>query len=483
MLFAAHFAFSTFGVPIGSVAILLLPLLLFLLINPKRALLFVWCALAFLPMLLREYFGSFAYNVVNEGVIVLLWLAWIARFLIDGSLRGVPAPLARLGGLVFLVSLVSMIANRTNPVYWLEWVFTYLLPIPVLGISRLYLKDYSHQRLLRIIVRFLLFQMLLNMTWHAGINPLRNSHLWVDSSCGTYGNTATTAYIVVAVITGGILYFSSARMHAWRWLKAVSLMAMAAIQLFFTYTTHAYVLLPLSMLSSFHFVVKSRSRGLSKGIVSVLVIIVVAVLVTLPLLQSSVGTWHYVIRGSGSEYANRTWLAVWQGPKISVIRRVLQQASPIQILIGMGPNSAVSYTGYLLNSQQTHRLIGEWFNTISGREALSTGSIRENIFSGIAMLLSETGLIGMVLYLALLIYPLWYIAKNPHAYRESEPESMFLVGSVFMLLLMNVIIGMFWDVWRIRMLSISLWLLLGRIWDEANIEKESLTETDQLEIH
>lgn len=470
LLLVAYMGFSTFGVPLGSVLIVLLPVLLFLVINPRRALLFAWCGLAFLPMLIRQYLGPSAYNVVNEGLVSVLWVAWIARIMLEGHARGVPRPMQHIGLLIFIVSGVSLIVNRTNPGYWLEWVFSYLLPVPVLAISRTYLKDYTPKRLLKIIIVFLLFQFVLNMTWHAGINPLRNHHAWLDLSCGTFGNTAATAYLIMAVIAGGLCYFTSAKRRAGARFAAIVLLLLAGIQLFFTFTTHAYVFFPAVAFAPLFVVMRVRGRHLWWWTVSLLAVLMVATVVFLPYIHGSAMQGGRMVGSSITEYTQRAWHSVWYGPKMDVIRRVVKVATPIQLTVGMGPNSAVSYTGFLLNSPQTYRLIGEWVYTISGRNELSTGSIRENLFSGTVMLLSEIGIFGMALYLVFIAYPLWHIMRNVRRFKTDRPEGMFLVGMVFLLLLINLAVGIVWDVWRIRMLSATIWLLAGRIWDPEEAE-------------
>jgi O-antigen ligase len=130
----------------------------------------------------------------------------------------------------------------------------------------------------------------------------------------------------------------------------------------------------------------------------------------------------------------------------------------------------------LLNNPQTIRLVGEWYFTASGRQRLSTGSIRENLFSGVVMLISEIGFIGLVLYMAFLIYPLIYIMKNVKCSPEVSPQRQFLIGFVVMLLLTNLIVGIVWDIWRVRMLSIGIWLLLGRIWDTDDVNSDCLDD-------
>ena len=472
LLLVAYNGFSTFGVPFGSAMILSLPVLLFLLISPRRALLSTWCGLAFLPLLIRQYLGSSAYNVVNEGLVSVLWFAWIGRTMMEGHSRGVPRPMQRLGLLIFAVSVVSLVVNRTNPVYWLEWVFSYLLPVPVLAISRTYLKDYTPKRLLKIIILFLLFQFVLNMTWHAGINPLRNHHAWLDLSCGTYGNTAATAYLMMAVIGGGLCYLASARRRAGARLAAIVLLLLAGIQQYFTFTTHAYMFVPAVVFAPLYVVMRVRGRYLWWLMVSLLAVLLVVTVVPMPRMSGSAMQGGRMVGYSTTEYVKQSWRSVWNGPKLDVIRRVLKVATPIQLTVGMGPNSAVSYTGFLLRSPQTTRLIGEWFYTISGRNELSTGSIRENLFSGTVMLVSEIGIVGAILYLLMLVYPLWLIARSVRDRKTDSPETLFLVGAVILLQLINLAVGIVWDVWRIRMLSVTLWLLAGRVWDPGQTEED-----------
>ncbi len=476
MLAVVCIVLSTFGVPLGAPLAMALPIMLILVVSPRRALLFAWGCLALLPFLVREYLGNFAYQVLNEGVVILLWVSWLARILMGGNVRGIPAPLKRVGLLIFVVSFVSFIVNRVNPAYWGEWFFTYLLPLPVLAISRTYLKDYTPARILRIIIVFLLVQFVLNMTWHAGVNPLRNNRMFVDLSCGTYGNTAGTAYVVLSAIVGGLCFFASTKPRLGVRVGAILLLILACIQFVFTFTIHAYLLLPVAFLVFVFFL--PRNKGQASGrTICVLLVLSLACLAFVPLLSRPASNARYRHGGVGSsEYARNAWTSVWNGPKVNVIRRVIKMASPIQLAVGMGPNSAVSYTGLLLNSPQTIRLIGEWYYTYSGRNELSTGSIRESLFSGTVMLLSEIGLIGLVLYLVLLTYPLFYIVRHVQYDKAISAEMRFLIGFVVMLLITNFVIGIVWDVWRIRMLTIGTWLLLGRILDpedEADITVES----------
>jgi hypothetical protein len=469
---------SSFGVTFGAPLVLLLPWCLFLLVNPGRALIFAWFCLSLLPFIVREYLGNSIYQLINEGVVALLWMSWIARIMIEGKVRGVPGPLKLAGILVLVISGVSLIVNRTNPLHWAEWVLTYLLPIPVLAISRTYLKSYTPSRLLRIIIIFLLLQFVLNMSWHAGINPLRNHSAQLDLSCGTYGNTAATAYITLAAIFAGMAFWVSAGQYAGARLRTLILILMACIQFLFTFTVHAYLLVPVGFLVFVFFYPRAKGKGGGK-LVYALSLLSIVVLTLVPLTSRySLNTRYRRLGGSSIEYGQKAWRSVWYGPKVDVIRRVIKVERPIQLVVGMGPNSAVSYTGMLLNNPQTIRLIGEWYYTASGRKELSTGSIRESLFSGIVMLLSEIGFLGMIVYLFFLTYPIVYIIRHVNYDKSISAERRFLIVFVVILLLTNLAIGIVWDVWRIRMLSIGIWLLLGRIWDPEDDEDADEGESD-----
>jgi len=464
-LLVAYFAMNMFGVMLGLPLFVALILSLFLLVNPRRALVFSWACLSLLPFAVREYMGQSAYLVLNEGVVLLLWAAWIARILISGGGNGIPKPLFRLGMLTLGVSAVSMIMNRVNPAHWAEWVLTYLLPLPVLAISRTYLHNYTPKRLLKIIVAFMLLQFVLNMTWHAGINPLRNRAIFVDLSSGTYGNTAGTAYMMLAVLTGGMCYLASAKQNPGRRILTIFLLLLACFQFWLTFTMHAYAFLPVIGLVYIFLYPRKPNYGSRRLAVAVLALSI-ALAALMPLIYGfSPSARPRASQAFPTQYAQSTLMSVWHGPKVGVIRRVLRDATPMQKVFGMGPNSAVSYTGFLLNSPQTMRLVGDWYNTHSGRKELSTGSIRDSLFSGTVMLLSEIGLFGLISYLALLTYPLVYILRRGPYGKTISAEMRFLLGVVIMLLIVNLVIGIVWDVWRIRMLSVSIWLLFGRILD------------------
>lgn len=477
VLTVACISLSTFGIPLGAPLVIALPIMLFLIVSPRRALLFAWGCLSLLPFLVRMYLGNSAYHIVNEGVVLLVWVAWIARILMDGGLRGIPAPLKRIGALILAVSFVSLIVNKVSPVYWGEWVLTYLLPLPVIAISRTYLKDYSPKRLLRIIIVFLLVQFVLNMTWHAGVNPLHNNSLAADLSCGTYGNTAATGYIMLAAIVGGMCFFVSSKQYFGARFGAILLILLACIQFVFTFTVHAYLLVPVALLVFIFFFPRAQGQGPGKAIYLLLVLSFVFLAIVPLVSKPSANSRHRHTRKYSTEYGKKAWRSVWHGPKVNVIRRVVKTANPVQLMVGMGPNSAVSYTGLLLDSPQTIRLIGEWYYTASGRREIGTGSIRENIFSGTAMLLSEIGIIGAVLYLMLLVYPLLYIVRRVKYDKTISAEMRFMIGFVVMLLIINLVIGIVWDVWRIRMLATGIWLLFGRIMDPED-EAEALVKSN-----
>jgi len=463
MLLVALMLLSTFGVSFGAPLVLAIPLFLFLVVEPRRSLIFAWACLAFLPHLMKQYVGQLAYNVVNEGVVLLLWAAWVARIMLEGRIRGVPPALARVGAVILGVSIISMAVNRVNPAYWVEWVLTYLLPIPVIAVSNTYLHDFTPRRLLRIIIWFLLVQFVLNMTWHFGINPLRNPSMWVDLSCGTYGNTAATAYITLSVMVGGCCFLVAPRLRLGAKLGALVLMLLAGIQFVFTFTIHAYLFLPIAFMVFVFFSARAKVGNPAK-VINFLLVCSIAFAAIFPLVyQPRVSHRQNVRRVYSVEYGRNAWRSVWYGPKVNVIRRVIKVAKPLQLAVGMGPNSAVSYTGFMLGSPQTIRLVGEWYYTYSGQLELSTGSIRESLFSGTVMLLSEIGLIGCIVYLVFLVYPMVYIVRRVRYDGETSPEMRFLIVSVVMLLIINVAIGIVWDVWRIRMFSMSIWLLFGRI--------------------
>lgn len=462
------FSFGSLGVLPGSVIVLSAPLLIRLLTDPRRALLFSWWCLVFLPLPIRMYLGSTPYYALNELVIVIVWASWAATFLIEkGTVSsGVPRPLARLAYLIVVISILSAIVNRTNPLYLLEWVFSYLLPIPVLGISRRYLKNFSSRKMCFIILWVLLLQVLLNLTWHAGINPIRNGHvIWLDLSCGTYSNTAATAYIFISVLGGILCYYTAGRMSLGKNILLMLLLLVSFVQVFFTFTSHAYVFLPIAALMPVMF--RGGANALDPVRVSIKMLLAIMVLMAflIPLSNKTISQHHRIIGPSVKTFTTRLWDSVVHGPKIGVIRRVANEARPLQMVVGMGPNAGVSYTGFLLKTPQTLRLVGDWFHTFSGREEISTGSIRDNLFSGTAMLFSEIGLVGMFFYYGMLVVPLLHMFRRVRHYRIIDPYRLFIVGSVFILLAMNLIIGLVWDIWRIRMLSMTIWLLLGMIWD------------------
>ena len=471
-LLTGIFLFNIGGFYILLLGIVLLPVLLRLIAHPDKVLMLVWFTLVFLPMPIREYLGSAPYHYVNQGVVLFLWLAWGLNILMRNGETGVPSKLLFCGFLVGCVSLMSAVVNAVNPAYWGEWLITYLLPLPVIGITRLHMRRYPNQRLTKIMLYTLLFQAVMNFLWLAGLNPLRNSHHWIDLSSGTYGNTAGTAYVFIAAIAGGFCYVANPLLSLGKRFLGVLLLVIAGIQVFFTFTTHAHVFLPLALLFPVLITTHLYKVPVAKVGRNVLLFFVIVSIGITPLWSHQAVKHHRVVGPSRVEFASNVWNAIWWGPKVGAMRRVVSEARPLQLAIGMGPNSAVSYTAFLLRRPQTQWLIGEWYYTFSGREEIGTGSIRENIFSGTVMLLSEIGIIGGLLYVAFLLIPLFYLYFKARFYRYEDNTVPFLFGFAVMILIINIVIGIVWDVWRIRSFALTIWFVVGRLWDPDDVKPD-----------
>jgi hypothetical protein len=89
------------------------------------------------------------------------------------------------------------------------------------------------------------------------------------------------------------------------------------------------------------------------------------------------------------------------------------------------------------------------------------------------MLISEIGIIGFILYLMLLSYPIFYIIRHVQYDKSISPEMRFLIAFVAMMFITNLAIGIVWDIWRVRMLTTGIWLLFGRIIDPEGQEDTS----------
>lgn len=162
-----------------------------------------------------------------------------------------------IAGVLLGYVLLSGVVNRVSPRYALQDIFIYFSFIPFFILSVNYLTRRDLKRILFGTIGFFWINFGLNMGWRWGINPLYNKALAglgygsgiIDSAHGTFGGQNHMAYFCAMMF---ILLFSFKARNVHILGKRYNGLILATlaglmIQLYFTYTNHAYIYLCLAL--------------------------------------------------------------------------------------------------------------------------------------------------------------------------------------------------------------------------------------------
>ena len=437
--------------------------------NPERMLLAygVWAMVG--PVLLQVAGGPVAYidEALIAGCAATLIGMWVLRRRKDFKHKG----FITVYGLLMLTVVVSFLFYRGSPISFVNVLFSYYAFPVILLLAYTCRSERNILVFIKTSAVFLLLQVVLNIGWIIGINPLPNRHAWVrnmsDICHGSIGRADWLAYASIALV---FLFITTARYFPKGRLRTLSILltVVAAIQFRFTFTNHA---LPYIVgCAGIYILMISRTIGsFVRYVVTGLVLVLILTFMAQAVKSSAVGVGGENISELFSKRnLDHRWRNFVRAPKMNLIKTVTldwQHTHPRRWLIGLGPGNGTSTVGMTRVSPGAYELLADFYLTQTGEEERRGNSLLESTYSGLTAIWSEIGIIGYILFNALhwlLFFRVFRLVRQKrytNLYQRILAEAF--VPALFLFIISSFLNDLFWsDFWQV-----TIWVWAGFVFD------------------
>ena len=381
-------------------------------------------------------------------------LRWVNRFLF---------------ALLFLAG-ASTLLNRAAYKGAFSFLLTYLGFFATFYVAYDALRDRPRAArwIWRIVVGFLLVQLVANLGWLAGLNPLPNWRLGtLDFAIGLCGNSVYLAHlaVLVAFFAFSLFRHSGGAPRRWRFLIVVPI---AAVQLVLAYANHAFIVAGALLLIYVTLATHRLRYLLSSLAVCAVLFVGLQSLDAAGLLSD-----NPIRRLSGDNLRSR-WQSMVYGPKGEIARNVFLIAPreiPCFMLVGAGPGNFGSSVAQESHPPLAAKYINYIRETWSGRRSLFGSSILQHYITGVLAIYSELGPLGALLFFGFHLYALFRVLRRLH--RNAYPlVFQRALAEVFVLamcqyLVMNLLTDLLnADIWQA-----PLWIVAAVVWNPIGAEQ------------
>lgn len=307
-----------------------------------------------------------------------------------------------LVGLVFF----SKVVNGSGLTNLALFLLAYCAPFLVFCLIYTIDDKKLGEKFIKLILLVFLFGVVLNLGWYLRINPIPNIHYGtIDFAKGSLGSCDTFAYFTIIII---FLLLSLIRQTKERKkkLKYGWLLSIAFVQLYLTYTNHAYLYF-IALFVVYLVITRQRLSGYIA--LSGLAIVLVGLLSTVGQSRMAAEMDGYQgFRMSDPKELQGRFEQFQESHKVDLFNKVVingYEEGFLQYLIGHGPGAGVGTVARNKPSDYTFRMLGEYYLTYSGRLGMAGASITQSPWSGISSLWSEVGMLGTLLFFMLFLLP------------------------------------------------------------------------------
>ena len=448
---------SRFLGPIAAAGTVTAALFGMMLLGKPRMLVFVyfgWATIMNMPV------GFFQYT---DEILVVLLYAFLVMETITGKrgrsaeTRGFRRMVLGLRGVAFL----SAVVNRPAPLAIVNYALSYLAFVPVFLLTQRHFSPADSRRAVWVLAVVFGLQLVLNLGWPFGVNPLPNDSIHsVDFAKGSLNGCNMVAYFDVFCILLLVPLLRTCRGFG-RGLTVVGL-AIATYALYISFTNHAYIL-PLIGVGIQVVLMLRRIRG------AIVASVVGAItLVMLVYLDTSVVKTDQLDYLTPDRIAHR-WELMIDGPKGQIYGRAFTADSSSELaykwFLGYGPGNGVSSTGIMWRATLAYEYLTDMWLTFSGRRELTGGSITQQTAVGLISLFSETGIGGVLLLLGLHLLAVFRVLKNYRRGLYTDTFSSALAEAFVPSMLIYVAMQVVVDLLYIDFISVGLWIVAGILWN------------------
>jgi len=414
-------------------------------------------------------------GLLDEFFTLVIFCIWLAQHMIKRTVIKDQGRFMVLSLLLLAVVFISFLVNRSSPIGMLHFGMTYLSFIPVFLMVREQWLPALIGVFSRWMILFMAVQVVLSVSWLAGINPMPNfRQLWADRGIGTFGNCAYVGYLCVACIS--VLLNLGERSLPLRLRIAQFIgLGVLGVMFFLTFTIHAYpaLLLCCAWWARAHYI-----RHKSNPIFLMLVTALIGMVLTVAVMWSqTVRSKDTNIRYFEHEKAMSIMASVVRGPKGVAYRGFFIEV-PRQLpfpLLGAGPGNGGSMVAFDRRAPLANRYINYVYESIIGQRMMASGSIMVSPHVGLLAIYSDIGFLGCLLYYGLHLLPilrLWRL-YNSNAYevywQKHLAYAMIPVATAWLFL------STIFDALNFDFLTSCLWAAFALAWSPLKREGEPET--------
>ncbi len=441
--------------------------------HPRRLILVLFILAAVHPTITNLY--SHWILQMSDKLLALLLLAVVmVNFSKDRSDRSDLRLFNRCLFMFLGLAAVGTVINRVPPIQVLRFFLTYASFVPAFYMVYWFIRPNAAdaRRIVYCILALTALQLVLNLGWLVGVNPLPNpTILKVDFAIGTLGGCNIVAYLMASVI-----FLLFAMFHNFPDLKQKLLTAfgglLTAFQLILTFTFHVLPLLALLVFAQTFYGVKALRYKLAM-IAMIAVFTIGFLYVKSDPRLSRVFDLPAEDVMTVSEFRNR-WQQMWSGSKGQAYYNIFVHARRDMPawFIGAGPGNFASGIGSVHNSMLAEKYINYIYLTWSGRLEVAGGSITQHVTTGLSAIYSEFGPLGVLLFFGLHIMAAAHVLRlfRRKAYRT--PIRRALAEAFIPTMLLYLGLNLISDFFHNTFLQVGIWMWAGAVWKPDAEEPE-----------
>lgn len=426
--------------------------------RPKLLLFIYWCWIT-VSFYVQAFVGNML-TIWGDEMMVGLMLGVLLTHHIRARIRLPELKMAKraLAGLTALIVL-SAFANHVPKLLVFHFALQYMRFFLLLYYAYYFLSSKDLTTVLGTIIWLFILQVVLNLGWLLGINPLPNWMSGPDFAIGTGLGANLVAYYSVAVICIMIAYvrYSS---RPWQKIAGVALLLTAFFQLYISFTFHAYLLCGVCVALQLYLPPRPiHERVFQIGQAAVAAVILVVIASQLPAAESVKRFFH-------PDYLKFRWRNMVDGPKGQSYKNnfyYLPKEVPF-FLIGAGAGNAGSMVGRM----NRRPLADKYFNwvdlAVESRSLSGGGSIAGGPMTGILTLWSELGPLGLFLYWGLQVYAAVRIGRAVRRGKYTGRYKRILAEAFPSAMMMLVGLNFLADYSFLAFMNGGIWIWAACVW-------------------
>lgn len=352
--------------------------------------------ISFFENYISQYYWNFLSKIANRVYFTLeIWLV------LEILINKIKSFKINIYFLLTFSTILSFLINGSSIQGLIYYTKLYILPLIVL-IWSYYLKE---KLLLKIILYLYLFNLLLNVTWLIGINPLPNIYRndWVDLAIGTIDST----------------FFG--------FLSIIGLMYCIVFKRFFFAILFLFGLIITNSLTLF-VIALIISIPAFKLKIKYMFVIIVLMTGIISIYTTHIPNWYesHLLRFKSLSITNIYKYEMYDAFTKDFL------ANPTNLLFGFGPGERTSGASEAISSDYFLSAVSRYSESIF----LRGGSILDHFDSGITSIIWEIGLIGFILWTA--VFYTFLVNKQ-----LTKSDRYFNLLIIFLLFLSQLIFDFF----------------------------------------